>query len=676
MIITEPTCKIYNFRQWVNKRYAAFSSIHKTIKICTLAVAYSIISKPVAMNAQSSDTDGNKIIELEEVTVQSTLIELKNAETGRSIEVISSTQIQSLPVTTVDELLRYVPGIDAQQRGAFGAQTDFSLRGSNFNQVLVLIDGQKINDPLTAHFNSNIPISPSEIERIEIIRGPASAEYGPDATGGVINIISKTFSKNKQAAGLSADAKLSGGQYNLINTVGGLFYSTDKYRVSVGGLLNKSDGNPIGSGLKNHFDVRDVSLSGQYQLSHHWSLAYRYALDYRDFNAKNFYTDYTFDKAIEKITRNRHQFQLLRNEEKFSTQIISSYVSTDDYYLFSPTSKANENSSGNFSLKVLQNLNFINRTKLMLGLSFDKMSVTSNNRGNHTLNHWGLFSTTSVKPLDQVTVNASARLDYDTFNGAYFIPQLGASYNLQKQIIFRASWGRSIRTADFTEKYNDTNLDTIKSTPGIGNPALKAEKSWNTEAGIDIVAFPGVILSFTGFNRIATDIIDYVMVPSVQIPVNAVLVKAQNYYARNNSKTITNGIESRLSVSNNFYGFNVKFVGGYTFLDIKNEFTDTAKYAMLQPKHLFNGEMIISNDRVTWSFNGLYKKRNVVYSKNYNDYLISSYAVFNTSLDVAVYKKYGYLTMSVYNLFDKKYADFIGAEMPGRWISGGVKFKI
>ena len=193
------TKQLVRFKQWSNKRYAAFNSLKRTIKICTLAVAYSIVCKSVEVKAEGGDTTAIKTIEVDDVVVQSTLIELKNAQTGRSIEIIQGAQIQSLPVTTVDELLRYVPGIETQSRGAFGAQTDFTLRGSNFNQVLVLIDGQKINDPLTAHINSNIPISPSEIERIEIIRGSASAEYGPDATGGVINIISKTFSSNKQS---------------------------------------------------------------------------------------------------------------------------------------------------------------------------------------------------------------------------------------------------------------------------------------------------------------------------------------------------------------------------------------------------------------------------------------------------------------------------------------------
>ncbi|HRF24346.1 MAG TPA: TonB-dependent receptor plug domain-containing protein, partial [Chitinophagaceae bacterium] len=88
---------------------------------------------------------------------------------------------------------RYLPGVEVQQRGPQGSQSDIVLRGGTFQQVLVIIDGIKLNDPLTGHFNSYIPINTDEIERIEILKGAASAIYGSEAVGGVINIITKTF---------------------------------------------------------------------------------------------------------------------------------------------------------------------------------------------------------------------------------------------------------------------------------------------------------------------------------------------------------------------------------------------------------------------------------------------------------------------------------------------------
>ena len=68
-----------------------------------------------------------------------------------------------------------------------GIQTDFSLRGSTFQQVLILLNGQRINDPQTAHHNADIPFTKEDIKKIEVFPGAGSSLFGPDAIGGAIN---------------------------------------------------------------------------------------------------------------------------------------------------------------------------------------------------------------------------------------------------------------------------------------------------------------------------------------------------------------------------------------------------------------------------------------------------------------------------------------------------------
>jgi vitamin B12 transporter len=668
------------FRQWTNKKYAAFRSFKKIIKICTLVVAYLIISKPILSNAQGKDTSDSRIYELDEVTIQSTLIELKNAETGRSIEVINGSQLQSLPVTTIDELLRYIPGVDAQQRGAFGSQTDFSLRGSNFNQVLILIDGQKINDPLTSHFNSNIPVSPSEIERIEIIRGSASAEYGPDATGGVINIITKTFSNNPQADIFDANAKIQTGQYKLFNTDGGFYYGDDKIRLSAGVLLNKSDGNPLTSGLKGFFDINTVSVSGQFRFDSCWSTSYRYGKDYRNFNAQWFYTTYAGDKAVEKIQRQRHQFQLNRITDKNITRLQASYINTNDYYLYAPGVSPNNNSSNYAEVQVTHEIKVSSSFTALLGSAIQQNGVLSTDRGNHSINHYSVFFTTSLSPIKKFSINVGLRSDNDQKFGSNLLPQCGVSFKLSKKIIIRGNVGRSVRTPDFTESYsNNFRTDTLRSGNALGNPNLKAEKSWNYEAGWDLQLFKNTSVSLTGFYRQAAGIIDYVWTDAAIIQMSTLKYKPGSYFwfAQNNSLAKTLGIESRLSFNQRINSeFIIKYICGYTFLNQNESFDKPSRYASLTPKHLFNFETEAIYGPVILGINGLYKFRNSQWNEAIQRYLKQSYMIWNANVDFAVYKKNIFLSLTAYNLFDEKYSDFIGAEMPGRWIAVGIKFKL
>ena len=80
-------------------------------------------------------------IELDPITVTSSLQQAKSSKTGRNILVVKGEQFVNTPVHTIDDLLRYVPGVEVQARGPLGAQSDFTIRGGTFQQVLVILDG-------------------------------------------------------------------------------------------------------------------------------------------------------------------------------------------------------------------------------------------------------------------------------------------------------------------------------------------------------------------------------------------------------------------------------------------------------------------------------------------------------------------------------------------------------
>ena len=143
----------------------------------------------------------DEALDLEHVLVSARLQPITIGEIGSSVTVITGEEIEQKQVKYLSELLRDVPGFSVSQSGGPGSQTQVRVRGAEANQLLVLMDGVRANDPAASgEFQYQFALT-SNIERIEIIRGPQSATWGSDAIAGVINIIRKKDVKDKYLAG-------------------------------------------------------------------------------------------------------------------------------------------------------------------------------------------------------------------------------------------------------------------------------------------------------------------------------------------------------------------------------------------------------------------------------------------------------------------------------------------
>jgi len=273
---------------------------------------------------------GQSNVDMDTINVSTTSIPLKLNQTGRNITVLQSEDIQQLSFNSMDELLQTVSGVEVQSRGGFGAQADILMRGSTFTQVLVLLDGQRMNDPLTGHFNGYIPVTPAEIFRIEVLRGPASAIYGPDAVGGVINIITNTFVRQSENT-MQNSGSFSYGENQLVNAEHGLFSHKNGLKVGGGFNISKSEGELIPEVLleddgmleeyATFFDIKQASISLGYEFGNGLSIAARTAYDDRHFNARYFYTTSTFDKSVESTQAWWNQLRLSKVNDKSSTTL-------------------------------------------------------------------------------------------------------------------------------------------------------------------------------------------------------------------------------------------------------------------------------------------------------------------------------------------------------------------
>jgi vitamin B12 transporter len=127
-----------------------------------------------------------------ETVVTPDRVEEPARRTASSVTVVSAAEIQKRGSKGFADVLRGVPGLDIVETGGPGAQTSVFLRGSTPGQTLVLIDGIRIGDASSADGSVDLGgLVVTDIERIEVLRGPQSALYGSDAMGGVINIITR-----------------------------------------------------------------------------------------------------------------------------------------------------------------------------------------------------------------------------------------------------------------------------------------------------------------------------------------------------------------------------------------------------------------------------------------------------------------------------------------------------
>src|SRR6478736_1968656 len=146
-----------------------------------------------------------------------TATRLGDDDTRANVSVLDASQIAARNPANVVDLLRDMPGLFVQQSGGRGSVVSVFTRGAQPNFTLVLLDGVKANDPTNTRGGSYdfSTLDLNDIERIELVRGPASAIYGSDALSGVINIISRHGSHTPQA-GLDVE----GGSFGYVRAAG------------------------------------------------------------------------------------------------------------------------------------------------------------------------------------------------------------------------------------------------------------------------------------------------------------------------------------------------------------------------------------------------------------------------------------------------------------------------
>jgi len=201
------------------------------------------------------------------------------SELGRVVHSIDKKQIQAMPVSSIDQLLETITGIDIRNRGIGGTQADISIRGGSFDQVLVLLNGVNITDPQTGHHNLNIPVDLADVERIELLQGTSARLLGPNAFSGALNIVTTSKTGNK------VNARITAGSFNTFSQSVSASKGTEKLSLFASASRNTSEG------YRDNTDYKTINAfaHAQYRTKKAGEFGLQLAAQDKDFGANSFY---------------------------------------------------------------------------------------------------------------------------------------------------------------------------------------------------------------------------------------------------------------------------------------------------------------------------------------------------------------------------------------------------
>ena len=246
-------------------------------RLSAIALALPLFFSPLCL-AQT-------IEELEEVSVTANRVPVLIGRSARIITLLDSISIRNTPAESINSLFSRAVGVDVRQRGGLGAQADISIRGGNFDQIAFLINGINICDPNTGHNSADFPMELADIERIEIIEGPAARLYGTSAMLGAVNIVTRPDTGNH----LSVRAE--GGSHAFASAAA-------RFNLSKGGLggrlsasHTRSDGHSrnAAGGLNADFSSTKLFCHGTHS-SPLADISLYAGLSVKDFGANTFYS--------------------------------------------------------------------------------------------------------------------------------------------------------------------------------------------------------------------------------------------------------------------------------------------------------------------------------------------------------------------------------------------------
>jgi iron complex outermembrane receptor protein len=567
----------------------------------------------------------------ETVVVTGTYEPLSLDEIDRTV-ILLPVRDSSLVLNSLVDALRLDPSLDVQARAAGGVQNDLSIRGSTFEQTLVLLNGFRLDDAQSGHHDMDIPVPVDSVSQMEVLRGSGSTMYGSDAMGGVVNVIAEPPETTE------LKLRTAVGNYGINQQQGAL--------AGVFGALDEqlTFARDFSSGFIPDRDYRSLQLASETHYLTSWG-ASDLTLAYMDhpFGADQFYGPYPSWEDTKTWFAGFRQALGKKTAASFAFRRHS-----DLFVLFrdQPEVYTNHHADESYQAAVRRSENLFTNLELHYGVEALHESIVSNNLGDHSRSRAAAYAALDFRALKRFSLSLSAREEVYRSFAATLCPTAAAGYWLSPRVKFRASASRAFRVPTYTDLYYSDPAD-------LGNPNLRPERAWTYEGGVDWNPHARWHGEITLFERRERDGIDYYRV-SPNDPWQALNIDSLNF----------TGIESslRLAVSRSqSVDFRYSWLSGTE---------DTVPIG--ETKYAFNYPT--DSGVVSWQANlagqvTLRARMGVLERRQQ-----SPYALLNIDAAYTRGRVHPFLRLS--NLTNTSYQEIPGVVMPGRTVMGGVELVV
>ena len=694
------------FRQFGNKGYSLFACLGREVVCSVLSVATltyasaeSVSTDPVVTDSTARTTAREMM--LEEVSVTGSRAPLTKSQAARMVTVLDRADIAQAPVQSINDLLKYVIGVDVRQRGPIGAQTDISIRGGTQDQIILLLNGINICDPQTGHNAMDLPVDLNDIVRIEVIEGPAGRIYGTSSLVGAINIVTspkRIPMQDEHGRKSNIILHTEGGSYGYASLGGRASYSTlpttHSTSHSLSANYSRNDGwsrSKAGS-LNTDYTGAKAFYQGQYKdesIRLHWHLGLadkgwgsstfwaspKWQADDQYEHTTKFYTAIQGESQCGRLringsiywNQNRDRYEGYRGRPDlmpFNYNRTDVYgVSLGSYFdwkialpdhvrnrtAFGAEIRNEDLASGNLG-EPLSQTHHISGTDRDYTLGVNRTNISGYAEHNLLLNN--------------LTISAgfvAVKNTWSNMNMTLY-PGIDVSYRPTPQWRLHASYNTSLRMPSFTEMY-------YKLQGYSANPHLKPEEMRAFEIGTNVNCKLSTVncqLSTTLWHHHGKDMIDWIMDTSKG--------EEAEWQSVNHATVNSIGLETDLQLTIHRSKFKVSY--SYIHQDKEQEVGIVSQYALEYLRH----KLVVS------AHLPLIKHLSLGLDYRWQD-RVGSYTDFEGSVNH--YKPYmvtdARLTwqqtkwkayIEANNLFDVSYRDYGLVEQPGRWIIVGCSLRI